>query len=155
MRDSRFPCSVHLDARKIQPRCVIHDFLVACNLLHERFNPDTWFSIPSWRAFWCTKDLTSVRASWFRATSCTLRFPVSCIKMHATIYDFVHQDARYDPRFRASRCTLRFMISCNKLHAAIHDFVHQDARYDRQKSAVKNKVFFHRTLFGFNDKLSL
>ena len=32
----------------------------------------------------------------FRATSCTLRFPVSCIKMHATIQDFVQQVARYD-----------------------------------------------------------
>ena len=27
MRNSRFPCSVHLDARKIQPRYVIHDFV--------------------------------------------------------------------------------------------------------------------------------
>ena len=39
--------------------------------------------------------------------------------------------------------------------SGIHNFVQQVARYDRQKSAVKNNAFFHRTLIGFNDKLSL
>ena len=33
-----FECSVQLVARTNQPRYAIHDSLVACNLLHERFN---------------------------------------------------------------------------------------------------------------------
>ena len=78
----RFPRSVQLVARIIQPRYVIHDSLVACILMHDRITYGTLFNL--------------FEHSQIRATSCTLRSTISCIKMHATIHDFVQQVARYD-----------------------------------------------------------
>ena len=149
MRNSRFPRSVQLVARKIQPRYAIHDSLVACILMHDRTTHGTLFTLSEY--------------SRFRATSCTLRstinphternkvrwffrvffqttyYPpsrtlfisnVACILMHdRTTHGTLFILSEYS-RFRATSCTLRFPVSCIKMHATIQDFVQQVARYD-------------------------
>ena len=124
MRDSRFPRSVQLVARMIQPRCVIHDSLVTCIPIHDQITHGTLFNpFPA--------------------------FPISCNKLHATIHDQPTHRTLFNPfgysQFRASRCTTEprtvrnkvrwflreffqttyyqpsraLFISCNKLHATI------------------------------------
>ena len=39
MRNSRFPCSVQLVARMIQPRCIIHDFPRSVQLVARMIQP--------------------------------------------------------------------------------------------------------------------
>jgi len=74
-----------------QPQCVIHDSLVACILLHERFNLGACLMIS------CNKLHATMHDQPTHGTLFTLfrAFTISCIKMHATIHDFVQQVARY------------------------------------------------------------
>ena len=96
-----FECSVQLVARMIQPRYVIHDSLVACILMHERFNLGACLMISCNKLHATIHDQITHGTLFnpfghfrFRATSCTLRFMISCIKMHATIHDFVQRVTR-------------------------------------------------------------
>ena len=132
-------------ARMNQPQCVIHDSLVACNLLHDRTTQGTKKSAV---IFPCISDNVSSTVKSVIHFECSVqlvarmiqpryaihRFPRNVhfdarkIQPRCVPHDFVQQVARYDFRFRASRCTLRFMISCIKMHATIYDFVQRATR---------------------------
>ena len=84
----QFPRSMHLDARTNHTRNEIKcgDFCVC-------FSNNILSTIKSVIHF--VQQVARYDLQ-FRATSCTLRFTISCNKLHATIYDFVQQVARYD-----------------------------------------------------------
>ena len=78
-----FECSVQLVARMNQPRYVIRDSLVACNLLHDRTTQGTLFNpFPA--------------------------FPISCNKLHATMHDRITHGMLFNPfgylRFCVTGC---------------------------------------------------
>ena len=82
-----FSRSVHLDARMIQPRYVIRDSLVTCILMHERFNLGACLMISCNKLHATISGFVHQDARYdprFRATSCTLRFPISCNELNAT-----------------------------------------------------------------------
>ena len=93
----RFPRNVHLDARKIQPRYAIHRFPRSVQLVARMIHKGNETKCGDFCVSFFKQRIANRQECYsFRATSCTLRFPVSCIKMHATIQDFVQQVARYD-----------------------------------------------------------
>ena len=99
-----FECSVHLDARKIQPRYAIHDSLVACILMHDRTTHGTLFTLSEY--------------SRFRATSCTLR---STTKPRTERYLTLFRHFR----FRATSCTLRSTINPRTVRNKVRWFLRE------------------------------
>ena len=130
---------------------------VACNLLHEWL---TWYVIHDfarsvhldarpnqarnelkcgdfWKYFFNQRIINSQARYSFRATSCTLRFMISCVAcilMHDRIKHGTNKvrwfwEVFFQPTYYQPSSAL--FISCNKLHATICDSlrsVHLDAR---------------------------
>ena len=93
-----FVRSVHLDAQPNHARNVIHDFVQQV----ARYDPRSTHTRNEIKCgdfcvcFFKQHIINHQERYSFRATSCTLRFTISCNKLHATIYDFVQQVVRYD-----------------------------------------------------------
>jgi len=131
VRNSRFPRSVQLVARIIQPRYVIHRFPRSVHLDARRNHARNETKCGDFCVSFFKQHIINHQERYsFRATSCTLRFMISCNKLHATmtkprterylmlsnIRNFVQQVARYDLRFRATSCTLRGINRLPKAH---------------------------------------
>ena len=103
IRDSRFPRSVHLDARMIQPQYAIHRFPRSVQLVarmnHARYEIKCGDFCVS---FFKQHIINRQERYSFRATSCTLRSTINPrterYLILSGISDFVQQVARYDPR---------------------------------------------------------
>ena len=107
MRNSRFPRSVQLVARKIQPWYVIHDSHVACNLLHERFNLGASFTIS------CNKLHATIYDQPTHGTKqSVVIFPCvfsdNVLLTVKSVIHFVQQVARYDPRSTHARNEIKY-----------------------------------------------
>ena len=105
-----FECSVQLVARMNQPRYAIHDSLVACNLLHERFNLGACLTISTIYDFVQQVARYDLRPNHTRNEIKRGDFSVCFFKQR-----IINRQERYS--FRATSCTLRFTIPCNELHA--------------------------------------
>ena len=147
MRDSRFPCSVHLDARKIQPRYADSRFPRSVQLVARMIHKGNEIKCGDFCVCFFKQHIINRQERYsFRATSCTLRSTINLRTVRNKVRWFLReffQTTYYQPSralfisnvacnllhewFNLGAC---LMISCNKLHATIHDFVHQDARYD-------------------------